>query len=127
MASTTSGVKLTISGESLNITHYIGKTINFAFYWGGSTNPIPIPSDTPVKMQIRKSLASPNFVAELSTENGGIVVTGSQGKILITMSAEDSKDFFIKGNYVYDIEITLNGVVGQLASGKFICIPEVTR
>lgn len=78
------------------------------------------------RMQVRETHASENFIVELTTENGGISLNPTFGRITLSISATTTANFTAK-EYVYDLEIIHSGIVERLLEGKFIVTPEVTR
>lgn len=77
-------------------------------------------------MQIRNSYESSTPVLSLTTSNGGISITGNQGKISILATAIQTAAI-TAGSYVYDLEITLGTVVSRIIQGPVNVVPEVTR
>lgn len=79
------------------------------------------------KMQIREKHTSTSALLTLTTENGGIVLGGSNGTISINIPSSTTTGFIAK-EYVYDLELTSsNNTVTRLIEGKFIVTPEVTK
>lgn len=78
------------------------------------------------RMQVREKYTSKIFVANLTTENGGIVLNGSEGTISLYIADENTSEIPPK-EYVYDLELVASGEVYRLLEGKFIVTPEVTR
>ena len=79
------------------------------------------------RMQVRETYNADNFILELTTENGGIVLGDANGTIEITISHATTSLIRPK-EYVYDLEIVSPlDVVLRLIEGRFIVTPEVTR
>jgi hypothetical protein len=79
------------------------------------------------RMQVRRSVNSPAFVLELTTENGGIVLGGTNGKITMRVSATQSAAIPIAAG-VYDLElVNSDGKVTRFVMGDIDFSPEVTR
>lgn len=83
-------------------------------------------TDYQARMQIRLEVDSEDYIAELTTENGGIVLGGEDGTLRIVMDAETTD--IINREGVYDIEIIDNtDKVYRLLKGKIRLNLEVTR
>jgi len=88
--------------------------------------PIDISGFT-ARMHIRKKITDAVFVVDLTTENGGITLGGTEGTIDLFISALDSAAIAIKDG-VYDLELVSGGgIVTRLLEGKATVSPEVTR
>lgn len=126
MASSTSGVDFVQNGKDIDVVHYQGKSIDFYFIWGGST-PIDITGYT-ARMQVRKSINSSEIMASFTVANSRISIGTTDGRVDVTMDADDSASEFEVGNWVYDMELeSPAGKVYLPFSGKFIVKGEVTR
>lgn len=77
------------------------------------------------KMQIRRTLQSSDVIKELSTENGKIVITGNEGKIVLSLTSQDTTG--ITTNGIYDLDLVKDGNTYTIFGGKIIVIPHVTR
>ena len=77
------------------------------------------------RMQVREKHSSTAVIAELTTENGGIVL-GDSGEINLVLSATDTAAIIAK-EYVYDLELVNGEVVTRIVEGAFLVTPEVTR
>jgi hypothetical protein len=77
-------------------------------------------------MQIRDAYDSSAAVLSLNTTTGGISIVGAEGKINITATASQTAAIPF-GEYVYDLEISLSGVVTRVIKGVVSVSPEVTR
>jgi hypothetical protein len=81
------------------------------------------------RMQVRRTIDSPNFLLELTTSNGGLTINPTQGdvnKILIFAAANVTASVSTSG--VYDIEIiSAENSVSRVLQGVFNLSPEVTR
>lgn len=79
------------------------------------------------RMQVRETYSSPNFIVELTTENGGIALGAALGTIELVIDSADTT-LFLPREYVYDLELVSGGgEVYRLIEGKFVVTPEVTR
>lgn len=79
------------------------------------------------RMQVRETYSSTSTVLDLTTENGGIVITALEGKIeLVVANATTSAITANKG--VYDLElIDASSKVSKLVRGTVRFPDEVTR
>jgi hypothetical protein len=93
------------------------------------------PQGTPVNitdytgaLQLRSFPADPTAVLTLTTENGGITITGAEGLVEVHATAEQTNGIDA-GNYNYDLEITapITGVVTRLVQGIASVNAQVTR
>ena len=84
------------------------------------------------RMQVRRLIEDTNFMIEITTENGGIVVEslGSVDKGRIDLLMTDTQTAGLDSDGVYDLEIIDTGgagTVSKVIKGTFTVIPEVTR
>ena len=94
------------------------------------------PNGTPINitnytaaMQLRATPQSVNPVLTLTTQNGGITITGATGTVALHATAAQTEDI-VEGSYAYDIEIyssTNPSVVTRLVQGSILVSAEVTR
>ena len=78
-------------------------------------------------MQVRETAASSSPLVSLSSSaDSGISIDTEKSTITITISASDTADLE-PGVYVYDLEVTKEGVVTRLLQGDFEVTAEVTR
>ena len=94
-------------------------------YKDANGNPINLTGYT-AAMQLRQNYNSDTAVLTLSTSNGGITITGAQGKLVLSATAIQT-GALDAGFYVYDLEITSGGVVTRLIQGQVTVAGEVTR
>ena len=79
------------------------------------------------RMQIRKSVASATFLAELTTENAGIAIDNVAKTITLTLTAVATAALNFT-NAVYALEmVSATGVVTPLLEGVVVLSKEVTR
>ena len=79
------------------------------------------------RMQIREKWHSTNFIHELTTENGGIVLTVEDASIEITVTPADTSTFTFN-KAVYDIEmIAPGGQITRIIEGTITLSKEVTK
>lgn len=122
----------TINRQSaeLNIEIDKGSTFRHTLTWKsgtkGSETPVDL-TDCTARMQIREKQASPDFLHEMTTENGGITLGGVAGTIELFINDAASTTFaWKKGTYGLEIEF-LNGDVRRLLRGSFVAHDETTR
>jgi hypothetical protein len=90
------------------------------------------PSGTPInltgytaEMKVRKKADSSAVVLYLSTANGGITITGAQGKLNLIATDEQTQPIE-PGIYVYDLELDIAGTRSRLIQGMVTVSAEVT-
>ena len=84
-------------------------------------------TDYTARLQVRSLPSSPDYVLNLTTENGGIAITALDG--LIAVHATNTQTEAIdEGPYYYDLEIESDlGIVTRVSQGQAIVSAEVTR
>lgn len=84
-------------------------------------------SNFSARMQVRRTITTANPMIELTTENGGIIITNpTSGELTVYMSDEQTSALTSDG--VYDIELINEvGEVARLVQGAFTLSLEVTR
>jgi hypothetical protein len=92
---------------------------------GLATAPLDITGYT-AKMQMRSYPNSPTAVLTLTTENGGIVITGATGNIQLHATA-DQTGAVNQGPYDYDLEIYQSTSVTRVIQGQVEVSAQVTR
>lgn len=96
-------------------------------YWimstktGNTTTVVNLTGYT-ARMVVRNDVDDPDELLILTTENGGITITGSEGKIALNASstATAALDF---GVGVYNLDITKDGVTDRILQGKVTLDP----
>jgi hypothetical protein len=102
--------------EEQNITINQGAEFILELIWKDSAGAIIPLTGYTAAMQIRETLDSEPIIT-LTTESGGIVIVGAEGKITVTIDGEDTKTFnFIKG--IYDLFIIPS--TGEANAAKFV-------
>ena len=94
-------------------------------YQDANGDPINLTGYT-AAMQLRQNYNSETADLTLTTSNGGIVITGALGKLVLHATAVQT-GLLESGNYVYDLEITSGGVVTRIIQGQITVAGEVTR
>ena len=115
-----------MSAGTYNFTLDQGSTFNLEIIYKDSAGVVIDLTNYTAAMQIRSSFDSSATLLNLNTTNGGIVITGPQGKIELTASATATAAL-PSGSWVYDLEITSGSVVTRIIQGQVIVSPEVTR
>lgn len=96
-------------------------------YEDPSGNPIDLTGYT-AAMQLREQSASPNpaTLTLTSAPGGGIVITPLTGTLDITMTTAQTGALDARF-YVYDLELTLSGVVTRIIQGQITVSAQVTK
>jgi len=77
-------------------------------------------------MQVRAATDTA-VIVELSTANGRAVITGSEGKITLTLTAAETAAL-TAGTYIYDLNLTApDATVTKILQGAFVINESVTR
>jgi len=86
------------------------------------------------RLQARGKLDDPGTLVDLTTENGGIVITPAEGKITLTMSAAQTAALdwpagqYVQQSGVYQLELEdATGFVTRLLKGTLTFDPEVVH
>jgi len=110
--------------EFPNIEHYKGDTfkqIPMVYKTNG------VPQDLTgaiIRMQLRKEKDGVSYLELTSVDDSGITITDAvNGAFKINEQIIDIQS----GNYIYDIEFNINGVIETLIKGDFIITNDVTR
>lgn len=102
-----------------------GDTFQNTPVWKIASVPVNVTGYTS-KLQVKVAANATTNVLELSTENGGITVGGTNGMFTFYMSPTDTAAL-TPGNYVYDWQVTAaNGTQTTLMAGAFVITPQVT-
>ena len=95
-------------------------------YEDSSGNPIDLTGYS-AKMELREQSSSPNPAAlTLTSPSGGIVITPLTGTLAITMTTAQTNALSARF-YVYDLELTVGGVVSRLIQGQITVYAQVTQ
>lgn len=105
-----------------------GATFNQSFQWTDSSGAAINLTGYTGRMQIRPSVTSSTTIADLTTANGGIVITGATGTVTAKIAATSTAAMTFT-TAVYDLElIAADGVtVTRLVQGNVTLSKEVTR
>ena len=103
-----------------------GATLNRALFLKNSTKrPVDV-SGYIGRMHIRDYVDSSIIVKTLTTENGGLTIDGTAGRVDIFLKPADTEDL-TEEQYVYDLELeSEDGDVTKIVSGKLTVRAEIT-
>lgn len=103
-----------------------GATFSKTIRWTDEGAPVPLTGYT-AAMQVKTTYGATTAVATLTTENGGITISGAAGEIMLYLSPT-ATSAIPAGTYVYDIELTAPVTLQKtrLLEGPFVVSPEVT-
>lgn len=103
-----------------------GATFDNTLVWTKDGSAVQLDGYT-ARLQVRATLNSTATLLELTTENGGIVLTAATGEIQLVITAVATAAFTWTAG-TYDLEmITSTGKVRRLLEGKVKVSKEVTR
>lgn len=104
-----------------------GATWSRRFTWKDSAG-VPVNFTTyTARMQIRSQRAAPDFLVELTSANGGIVLGGAAGTVDLRQTAVQTAAFAWASG-VYDLElVAADGTVTRFLEGEVEVSREVTR
>ena len=111
----------------VNLEMRQGNTWTKQLVWKTTAN-VPINlTGYSARMQIRRGIKNPEFLAELTTVNNKIVLGGSLGTITLKLAASETSLLPAK-ECVYDLELqSPDGTVVTLVEGSVSISPEITR
>jgi hypothetical protein len=109
-----------------SFTLYQGTTLRKEFTWTAAGVPVDLTGYTG-RAQLRTSAGTAAIALDLTSANGGILVSGVTGKI--TMYATDLQtDTLTADKYLYDLDITNTlGDVLRLVEGTITISKGITR
>ncbi len=104
-----------------------GATLSLPIVWKDSDGNVVNITGYTARMQVRQTVPATTILLSATTENGKLVIDGSNGKVTILLSAADTTAItWLTG--VYDLElISGSGVVTRLLEGSVSVSREVTR
>lgn len=104
---------------------YKGTTFTLSPVWKINNSPVLMQGYT-ADMQVRAATDT-DIVVELSTGNGRAVITGSDGKVTLTLTATETAAL-TAGTYIYDLNVTApDATVTKLLQGAFVINESVTQ
>ena len=110
--------------EFPNIEHYKGDTFKqvlMVYRVNGIAQNL---TGAIIRMQLRKEKDGVSYLELTSVANAGITITDAvNGAFKINTQVIDIN----AGNYIYDIEFNIGGVIETLIKGDFIITNDVTR
>jgi hypothetical protein len=103
-----------------------GSTFTRTITWKDANDSLVDLTSYTARMHLRRSADEPKTLIELTTENGRITLGGSDGTIVLSISASDTASLSpITG--VYDLEMVNGANVSKIIAGSFTVKKEVTR
>lgn len=109
-----------------NFILYQGTTLRKVFTWTADSAPVDLTGFTG-RAQLRLTAGNPNIALDLSSDNGGIIVDGVNGKITM-YATNDQTETLTADKYLYDLEITdTQGDVQRLVEGVITISKGITR
>jgi hypothetical protein len=120
-----------MSAGTYNMVMEQGATFSQEMTWKIDKNPVNLTGYS-ARMQVRGSGSgnriSTRLALSLTSENGDIILGGSEGTITINISASSASNVIPAGKYFYDLELqSPNGEVTRLIKGTFTVVAEMTR
>jgi hypothetical protein len=108
-----------------NINVYKGTTFTLSPVWKINNSPVLMQGYT-ADMQVRAATDTA-IIVELSTSNGRAVITGSEGKVTLTLTATETAAL-AAGTYIYDLNVTApDATVTKILQGNFVINESVTH
>lgn len=105
----------------------VGATLDRPLIWKDGAGVVMNLTGYTARMQVRQNVAAADALLDLTTENGGIVITPLSGLITLTQSATLTAAYTWRRG-VYDLElIDPDGNVTRLLQGEIETSAEVTR
>lgn len=116
-----------MSAGKYNITIEQGATFVLPITWkDGSDQPVNLTGYT-ARMQVRQYKDSTTTLANVTTENAGIVLGGAAGTVTVTITATQTAAMPAVEGF-YDLELVAStGAVVRLLQGSATISREVTR
>lgn len=110
--------------EFPNIEHYKGDTFKQVLMVYKVNGVAQNLTGAIIRMQLRKEKDGVSYLELTSVANAGITITDAvNGAFKINTQIIDIN----AGNYIYDIEFNIGGVIETLIKGDFIITNDVTR
>lgn len=106
---------------------YQGATWLHTITWKSGDDQLPVDlTGYTARLQARGKVENAATFLDLTTENGGIALSGAEGIIVLEIGAADTANIVQSG--VYDLELqAADGVVTRLLMGNLTLSKEVTR
>jgi hypothetical protein len=113
--------------EIIDLTINQGATFRHQFQWKSDQGSAINLTGFTARMQARVSISDAGPTIDMTTENGGIELSGISGNIRLYLSSA-ATELLTAGNGVYDLEmVSPDGEVTRLISGDMFISGEVTR
>jgi len=113
---------------TVSLTIDQGGTFSRNITWKAGTPKVAVDlSGYTAALHVRSSASSSSLLLSLTSSNGGITISPSQGKFTLNASAAQTKKL-APGRYAYELKATSSGgQVTPLMKGAFTVIAEVTK
>lgn len=103
-----------------------GATLDHSIVWQDSNGAVRNLAGYTARMQARYGGPDGAIALDLTTENGGIVITAAAGTVTLKATAAMTAAL-VPGVCVYDLEMVHTATVEPLVEGTILIAPEVTR
>jgi hypothetical protein len=120
-----------------NIKTFQGSTFGLTITVKDSAGNVSNLTNYSARMQIRDGYDAPAATESLSTANGEITITPSEGNVALQLEATRTSNIYVdlsssdvppRKKYVYDLElIDSSNTVSKLLYGDFVVYAEVTK
>lgn len=116
-----------MAAAEYNFTIEQGTTFTKSFVWKNNSGVAVDLTGYTARMQVRLSVTSEDVLLTASTTNGKLALTPLEGKITLSLSAQDTAGFdWKRGKYDLELE-DADGRVTRLLFGLITVSLEVTR
>jgi len=116
-----------ISGTEQDIAHYRGDTAPIAFDLGRDITSASLAFTVKRRHSDAQAAA---LITKTSAQSSELEITDAEaGQFVVKLLADDTADLLPDGRratFVYDVEMTLDGVVETVAAGDLALVPDVT-
>ena len=116
-----------VSGTEQDVAHYRGDTAPIAFDLGRDITGAALEFTVKRRHSDAQGAA---LVTKTSAQSSEIEITDAEeGQFVVKLAADDTSGLLPDGRratFVYDVEMTLGGVVETVAAGDFLLVPDVT-
>jgi hypothetical protein len=109
-----------------NIVIEQGATFSLPLTWKTSSGVLFNLTGYTARMQVRQHNEATSPLLTLTTENGGIVLGGAAGTIIVTIAATVTAGL-PSGEARYDLELVNGAIVTRLIEGRATISREITR
>ncbi len=102
-----------------------GSTFSRTIIYKDSTEAVINLSGYTARAHLCRKLVDVDPVLTLTTENGGLTITGAEGKIVMLITAAQTA--LMDGSYVYDLELVNGAEVNRILQGTMTVDLQVTK